>query len=154
MHYLAYFSIFNKVFHAVVGGHPPPLLYKRAILFIIIQTTQHPIIMSKRTSHQKDCSEKYTGDNKTNASHVISVKEKEYFNLPKSNDSPANYRNQNAATNQSVHTTIDNHLVNNSPNHTIEGGINSFSIFIFLIFFFFFVIIYDFVSSFFFFFTL
>ncbi len=76
----------------------------------------------KRTSHQKDCSDKYTGDNNTHASHYIPAKQREYFNLPNSNDGPSNYRNVNAYTNQSVHNTIDNHLLSQSRNHSFEGG--------------------------------
>jgi len=71
----------------------------------------------KRTLYQKECRDKYTGMFRTEASHNISVKEKEYFKLPTSNDGPENYRNQNTITNRSVHTTIDNNLLHNSSKH-------------------------------------
>ncbi|PRP87824.1 hypothetical protein PROFUN_04298 [Planoprotostelium fungivorum] len=77
---------------------------------------------SKRTHHQKDCSDKYTGSHNTHASHVISAAERSHFRLPNSNDDPSNYRNNNAATNQSVHTTIDNHLLSQSSSHSMSGG--------------------------------
>lgn len=70
---------------------------------------------------QKECSDSYTGDYVTEASHYISVKEREYFKLPNKNDSEANYRNQNQLTNRSVHTTIDNYLLAQSPKHSVEA---------------------------------
>ncbi|PRP84298.1 hypothetical protein PROFUN_07599 [Planoprotostelium fungivorum] len=68
---------------------------------------------SKRTHHQKDCRGKYTGSHNTHASHVISAAERSRFRLPNSNDAPSNYRNNNAATNQSV---------NQSSSHSMSGG--------------------------------
>jgi len=60
---------------------------------------------------QKQCGEKYEGDYQVEASHYISVKEREHFGLANGNDSEVNYRNQNQLTNRSVHTTIDNYLL-------------------------------------------
>ncbi|PRP86896.1 hypothetical protein PROFUN_03644 [Planoprotostelium fungivorum] len=77
---------------------------------------------NKRTHHQQDCSDKYTGPYDTHASHIISADERSHFDLPNSNDGPSNYRNNNAITNQSVHTTIDNHLLDQSSSHSMEGG--------------------------------
>jgi hypothetical protein len=74
----------------------------------------------KRTQHQQDCSHSYSGSYITHASHYISAAERDYFNLPNSNDGPANYRNQNALTNQSVHTTIDNFFLQQSPKHSFQ----------------------------------
>lgn len=62
----------------------------------------------------------------THVSHVISAKERAYFNLPKANDGPANYRNTNAYTNQSVHQRIDNFFLAQSRRHKFDGdGFNS-----------------------------
>jgi hypothetical protein len=75
---------------------------------------------SKRTHHQTTSKDNYKGDLDTHAAHYISVKERTYYNLPNSNDSAKNYRQANAYTNQSVHTRIDNHYLNQSPNHSYE----------------------------------
>ncbi|KAL0489803.1 ATP-dependent RNA helicase [Acrasis kona] len=77
---------------------------------------------SKRTDYQKECSDKYKGNYETQASHYIPAKQREYFKLPNKNDGPSNYRNQNTITNQSVHTTIDNHLLGQSRKHSFVGG--------------------------------
>ena len=70
---------------------------------------------------QKQCAAKYEGDNKVDASHYISVMEREHFDLANGNDNESNYRNQNQLTNRSVHTTIDNYLISQSSKHSIEG---------------------------------
>lgn len=63
----------------------------------------------------------YSGTNATHSSHVIPAEQRAYFGLSRQ-DHLANYRNVNAFTNQAVHTTIDNHLLSQSRNHSFVGG--------------------------------
>lgn len=78
---------------------------------------------SKRnTKLQRERADSYSGPYNTNASHKISIEEREYFDLPNKNDSLSNLRNNNEKTNKSAHTVIDNYLLSQSPQHTVQGG--------------------------------
>jgi len=60
---------------------------------------------------QKERGDTYSGKYKTQASHVVSVDEREEFDLPPESETLRNLRNQNEYTNLSVHKRIDNGLL-------------------------------------------
>ena len=79
--------------------------------------------MTKRNVDlQKARASSYTGNQKTNASHVISVKERTHFDLPNRNDNLSNYRNCRETTNKSVHTSIDNNLLERYSEKSSDKG--------------------------------
>ncbi len=79
---------------------------------------------SKRTANQQARRDAYQGSDASTkqSSHYISAQERSHFDLANKHDSLANYRMQEAFTNQSVHRKIDNHLLRQSHNHSMEGG--------------------------------